>query len=194
MAGLELHALCRFQLNYQHHLHYSTNKRGFTSCSHPPRTHRGRETAPPATAAHCEQLGEGGEKYQSTCRPILVLKQPSAESDLYRALTCTTHTHTYSHHTHTHRHIHHTHTHAHSPHTQAHIPHTRTRTLTPHTHRHIHHRGTHTHTHTTHTHTHRHIHHTRAHTHTPHTHRHIHHTGAHTHPCTMVGESGLETC
>ena len=156
MAGLELHALCRFQLNYQHHLHYSTNKRGFTSCSHPPRTHRGRETAPPATAAHCEQLGEGGEKYQSTCRPILVLKQPSAESDLYRALTCTTHTHTYSHHTHTHRHIHHTHTH--------------TRTFT-----------THTGTYTTHAHTHTHTTHTQAHTPHRHTHAHSHHTHTHTH-------------
>ena len=182
MAGLELHALCRFQLNYQHHLHYSTNKRGFTSCSHPPRTHRGRETAPPATAAHYEQLGEGGEKYQSTCRPILVLKQPSAESDLYRALTCTTHTHTHTHTTHTHTGTYTTHTHMHIHHTHRHIYHTRAHAHSHHTHTGTYTTEAHTRTLTPHTHTHTQAHtpHTRTHTHTPHTQAHTPHRRTHT--------------
>ena len=101
--------------------------------------------------------GRVGRKYQSTCGPKLVLKEPSDESDLYGALTCTTHT------THTHTHTHrgtlttHTHTHTHT-HTEAHTPHTRTltthahsphtRTLTTHTQAHIAHRHTHTLMHT----------------------------------------------
>ena len=98
--------------------------------------------------------GRVGRKYQSTCGPKLVLKEPSDESDLYGALTCTTHT---------------THTHTHT-HTEAHSPHTRTLT---HTHTH---RGTHT--------THTHTHHTRTlttHTHTHHTHAGTYSTQAHTH-------------
>ena len=98
--------------------------------------------------------GRVGRKYQSTCGPKLVLKEPSDESDLYGALTCTTHT------THTHTHTHrgtlttHTHTHTHT-HRGTHTTHTHThhtRTLTTHTHTHHTHAGTystqaHTHTH-----------------------------------------------
>lgn len=99
-------AFCRFQLNYQHHLHCSTNKWGFTSCSHPSRTHGGQNTASPATAAHFwTARGGRGENIKAPTGPYLFWNSPQLNQ------SCTghwhaPHTHTLTPHTHAEAHTH----------------------------------------------------------------------------------------